>query len=100
MCHGETVGMKRGPVIGSESIDILLVYPPTIFNIRWYVIQDRKGRFHPRVENGIIGSYWPYSSLENGYDTLEDAKEELIRTKQRVEADFGKNKETVVFELT
>lgn len=65
---------------------------------KWKVILKGNGKYYCRVENNIAGSYWPFWS-PNEFDTLDEAKLELIAKKEEFDKISEQYRETVVFEL-
>ncbi len=61
-----------------------------------YVIVKKNNKFCPRI-NSMFGSNWFKEKSE--YDTLEEAKEALIKLKQEREENIRNSKEEIVFTL-
>lgn len=64
---------------------------------KWRVVKRGNGKFYPQIETGFVGPCWPWTPSE--FDTLEEAKSVLMKTKQRLETLDKENEETVVFTL-
>ncbi len=58
-----------------------------------YVIVKKNNKFCPRI-NSALGSNWFKEKSE--YDTLEEAKEALIKLKQEREENIRNSKEEIV----